>query len=651
MNNNTLILKNSRSKDSTKQSFQWINCLLICFFFVNNIKAQSFSPAVLEIIYRVGNEKPKTVLLEWNKPFANDALKTEMQWLESENRYIVRIRALAPISFQKVSLNGTYSCTGSDTRYFCNGFQSWTTSREYVDNERIPRLSRMLDAYSKNAGDYYLYKYPRKKGMLHSWTWTYWRDAEKYHILASLAEPGGFTHFRFDTNTKQIFIEKDLESLQLAADKSFEVFDFIYAEADGYAAYSSFMEDYSNKWRKKYSSSTPADAPAAMGWTSWYYHYAKIDEKLLENNLNAFAEKQLPIDIFQIDDGYQQAVGDWLITNKKFPNGMKVLADKIHAKGFKAGIWLAPFVAAKKSDVFKTHPDWFVKKQNGKALMVAKNIIWKGPYYALDIYHPEARSYIKKVLQTILREWNYDLIKVDFLFGACLQGRPDRTRGQIMYDGMQLLREVAGKDKMILGCGVPLASAFGMVDYCRIGNDAHTGWELKPLKKLHAHERPSTWSTLTNSINRAVLSGRFFQNDPDVFILRNKKTNLSETQKNTMFLVNQLFGEVLFISDDIREYDILTLQLYKSGFNTHKKEITNINMDIKNIYVVNFKIGAEEFIAYFNLGGDSFEFIVPENYLPESEMGDFQIADNFKQKKNRLLPYQSKLYRLSKQTK
>ena len=60
-----------------------------------------------------------------------------------------------------------------------------------------------------------------------------------------------------------------------------------------------------------------------------------------------------------------------------------------------------------------------------------------------------------------------------------------------MNDTMTFLRNSCG-DKLILGCGVPLGSAFGLVDYCRIGADIHLEWEHKLLKFLENRERVST---------------------------------------------------------------------------------------------------------------------------------------------------------------
>ena len=180
--------------------------IFILLFLMQNAYAQSFVPKILTITVSAEGNSKKVINIPWTERFSNDSLLVEMSWDEVENRYQLRLRAFVPLVLETVVLQADYKAASPDSRYFCNGFQSWTTSREYAPNERIPRLHPLLNAYSKNAGDYYLYQHPRKKGQLHSWSWTYWRSADRFNILASLAENNAFTSFRFDIAKEQIFI-------------------------------------------------------------------------------------------------------------------------------------------------------------------------------------------------------------------------------------------------------------------------------------------------------------------------------------------------------------------------------------------------------------------------------------------------------------
>ena len=186
---------------------------------------------------------------------------------------------------------------------------------------------------------------------------------------------------------------------------------------------------------------------------------------------------------------------------------------------------------------------------------------WSG-FYGLDIYNEGVRGYLKRVFDTVLNKWGYGLVKLDFLYAACLVPRHDKTRAEIMLDGMKFLRSLCG-NALILGCGVPLASAFGLVDYCRIGCDVSLSWNDKLYMRLFHRERPSTKNTILNTVFRRQLDGRAFRCDPDVFLLRDNNISLSAEQKRTLAVVNALFGGVLFTSDNVAEYSGDAMKLWR----------------------------------------------------------------------------------------
>jgi alpha-galactosidase len=335
----------------------------------------------------------------------------------------------------------------------------------------------------------------------------------------------------------------------------------------------------------------------AIGWTSWYYYYTKISESILEQNLEAFLQHKIPIEIFQIDDGYQRAVGDWLHFNKRFPNGLKAFAGKIREQSIKAGLWLAPLACEKKSFIAKEKPDWILKR-NGKFVKIGYNPLWSGWFYALDIYHPEVRDYLKHVFHTILQEWKFDMVKLDFLYGSALLPRKGKSRGEIMHDTMKFLRECCG-DKIILGCGVPLAAASQNTDYCRIGPDVHLSWDFSLLKWIRARERPSVKNAIHNTLSRRQLSGKWFWNDPDVFILRKNKNRLAFEEQYSLLLANLLFGDLIFTSDNIGEYDDQQLFWYKSIFPLMPVEGAQVRYH-DGFYSIRFHIHNNYYLALIN---------------------------------------------------
>jgi alpha-galactosidase len=253
---------------------------------------------------------------------------------------------------------------------------------------------------------------------------------------------------------------------------------------------------------------------------------------------------------------------------------MKFLADEIHKRGLLAGIWLAPFAAERKSRVYKEHPEWLVRNRNGRPVISCP--VWSFAA-TLNFEIPECRAYIVKMLKNAVENWGYDLLKLDFLYAACLTPRNGKTRGMLMREAMELAREAAGEKTYILGCGVPLASAFGIVDACRVSCDVALQFKSSPLSGLINNEIPNAKNAINNSIFRRHLSGRVFANDPDVFFLRDNNLSYTEAQKLTLAKVNNMFGDILFVSDNVGDYSEEKLILLK-GFFT-KKDIRIISCD------------------------------------------------------------------------
>ncbi len=453
-----------------------------------------------------------------------------------------------------------------EDRLFFNGYQSWTDSHELSVSDKMPSISPWLKSLVKHYqldryGDSVIRPFSRKRGHFHGFSFTTVDTAEHCLFLGSLNEKNGFTilEYRHDLGLWTIF--KDMEGCALE-DKAC-VLDLVCLEGYKNDVYDTYFDLLGIvKPRIKH----------ATGWTSWYNYYQHISQDIIEKNLHAFDDHN-KVDIFQIDDGYQTAVGDWLsIDQTKFNQGMKPIAEKIHAKGMKAGLWLAPFVAEKNSVLLKEHPNWFIKGPQGILCSGGSN--WGG-FYALDLELPEVKSYLIKVFDVVLNDWGFDMVKLDFLYAACMIPRNNKSRGQLMAEAMMFIRKCVG-DKIILACGVPLASSFGLVDFCRIGCDVGLDWNDHYYMRFLHRERISTQQAIGNSIGRRHLDGRAFTNDPDVFLLRDTNIKLTTTQKKTLALANWLFGSLLFTSDDLSTYSLAQRESYESVVNLKKPIITSV---------------------------------------------------------------------------
>ncbi len=446
----------------------------------------------------------------------------------------------------------------TNERFFINGYQAWTTSKEVVADDKqysvtkLTKLHKSLFDLAALSGDYAFAKYSKKAGEFHSFTYTYFRHETEVELFGSLNERTGFTIFYADMNKGGFKIAKEVEGVVIS--EPYEIMNVKKYSGEYDSVFDSYFSDLGCKKPR---------IDHLAGYTSWYNYFQKIDEDIILRDLEGLGRVKEHASIFQVDDGYETFVGDWLDPSPKFPRGMKYIADRIHEEGYLAGIWIAPFSAQHNSRLTKEHPDWLLKDANGN---LEKGVFGWGGAFTLDIYNEGAREYMRHFFDVILNEWGYDMVKLDFLYSQCIKPRNGKSRGQIMAEAMDFLRECVG-DKLLLGCGVPLGSCFGVVDACRISCDVDLNYGGKFYNKLHINQEiPSAQNAMTNTIFRRHLDGRAFCNDPDVFFLRDFNLKFTMNQKKLLAKINNLFGNVLFVSDDVGKYGDEEIEIVKKAF-------------------------------------------------------------------------------------
>ena len=482
-------------------------------------------------------------------------------------------------------------------RFFGNGFQSWTSSREYKKGDvqyGLRSLSKLPIArdFSGASGDYRFCEYGRD--LYHGFSYCYFRIDEKVALVGSLNERTGYTVFYADMRENVFVAKKDVEGLTIASD--YRLFDLVRCQG----GYDKVFDEYFALYPRK----NTGRVDHLAGYTSWYNYYQNINEEIILHDLNGLKRAGDSANIFQIDDGYETKVGDWDIDEKKFPNGLKPIVDKIHEQGLKAGLWFAPFAAQFNADIVKAHPDWLVGDKHNRKLV--SGAAWGG-FFALDFEKEEVRDYIKAYFYKVFDEWGFDMVKLDFLYAAAILPRNNKTRGQLMCEAMDFLRECC-RDKIILGCGVPLAPAFGVVDACRISCDVENTFKEKFYVKVTNQEIISAKMAMVNSVYRRHLNGRIWANDPDVFFLRDggmKKAGYTMQQKRLLATVNHMFGNVLFVSDDIGEYDSEKMEILLDAYKKFDGKIISAeNIAPEIIKVVFDEGGKKQMLVFDDVKGD-----------------------------------------------
>jgi alpha-galactosidase len=305
----------------------------------------------------------------------------------------------------------------------------------------------------------------------------------------------------------------DAEGVELAPGQTWELEGFAFLSGGDRDALFGRLAGHLAKSHPPLPFATP---PA--GWCSWYCFGPGVTARQVLDNLDAIAKSAPALKYVQIDDGYQPAMGDWLATGPAFGGGVQDVLKAIRERGFEPAIWIAPFVAEEGSDVFRRHPDWFVKADDGKPLRSDRVSFggWRrGPWYALDGTHPEAQRHLESVVGTMRESWGCTYFKLDANFWGALHGgvHYDRkaTRVEAYRRGMEAVRRGAG-DAFILGCNHPLWASLGLVHGSRSSNDIKRTWARVA-------------GTARQNLARGWQNGRLWWNDPDALVLTGELTD------------------------------------------------------------------------------------------------------------------------------
>ena len=268
------------------------------------------------------------------------------------------------------------------------------------------------------------------------------------------------------------------------------------------------------RWADDFASAAGAEAPppAPTTWCSWYHYFTRVTEADMVENLSAMDDLKLPIDVVQLDDGYQTEIGDWLSLSERF-TALPDLVNRIRDRGRRAGLWVAPFLVAAGAELAVEHPDWLVREAD-QPVSAGHNC--EQDLYALDTTHPGAAEYLTEVFATFYG-LGIDFFKIDFIYAGAIPGRrhADMDALEAYRRGVRIIREAIGPS-YLLGCGAPMLPTVGLVDAMRVSPDTGPAHEPKDGDM----SQPSSRAAAMTGVARGFQHGRFWVNDPDCLVVR-----------------------------------------------------------------------------------------------------------------------------------
>lgn len=345
-------------------------------------------------------------------------------------KWSVFLHTKQPLAVKKISVEFDLSAAAFSS-ISTIGWQSDSPAHRYPIQARMPAGHDLI------PGDGTFRFLPSGTNLFHSWSRMILHGNIDDVLVGSLNESTGFTHFIYDATTEVLSIQKDLGPDGMEFRHSFPLLDFCCINGE--------EEEILDGYIKL------LELPAATKHKTWIWSTAGIsDNKTVESITAQLKNSGLPFSGIMLDDGWA-VPGDWI-------SGQILPAADVAANARKCGldtyISISPFLADIKSKTAVQHPDWLLKNSKGQPLKFGNQS------FILDPYHPGVRDSLSGFFHIANEKWQIHGYYLDHLHLVCAATPPDKTRGQVMSDTLDFLRQLTARRTTIVA-QVPPGSALG----------------------------------------------------------------------------------------------------------------------------------------------------------------------------------------------
>ncbi|GHU88462.1 hypothetical protein FACS1894202_04590 [Clostridia bacterium] len=282
--------------------------------------------------------------------------------------------------------------------------------------------------------------------------------------------------------------------------------------------------------------SNPGKTPP-MGWNSWNTFSWKIDEQLVRGAADAIAAnglKEAGYEYVVIDDCWSLKErgehGELVADPQKFPSGMKALADYVHSKGLKFGMY-----SCAGTHTCGGHPGSFEHEFR------------------------DAETFAS---------WGVDFLKYDYCY------KPVHVSGEVLYKRMGTALKNTGRDILFSACNWGQDNVWSWIrgtgaHMYRATGDIQDNWVS--IKEL-----------ATSQIGKEAYTGTYCHSDLDMLVvgMYAKSENswialggCNDVEYRTHFSLWAVMGSPLMIGCDVRDMNDATMEILTN------KEVIAINQD------------------------------------------------------------------------
>ena len=365
------------------------------------------------------------------------------------------------------------------------GWQSWSPTGTYLLDERSPRPQHAWQQLMRFRPG----SPPPESGF----------QSEGVLALSATEHGPGSTHPSTRTHgvdeVPTIRVQHTAGRVVVSADGPVQAADVEGGVGDALVA-------FGDEWAERCGVRSIAAPPSV--WCSWYHYFLDVTPADVEENLAAMDRLDLPVDVVQVDDGWQSGIGDWDAYSERF-RALPDLVARIRDRGRRAGIWVAPLTVGSRSRLAREHPDWLVG--DGRTATGASHCAgWTSRTPRRPLIFSPACARCATSGSTTSSSTSSTPVP------SRVRRHEDVTPVAAYRRGLALVREALGEDTYLVGCGAPLLPSVGLVDAMRVSADVLNPEDDEPgLARLRGEQA---------IVARAWQHGRFWVNDPDCLVAR-----------------------------------------------------------------------------------------------------------------------------------
>lgn len=159
-----------------------------------------------------------------------------------------------------------------------------------------------------------------------------------------------------------------------------------------------------HKWGRTYKLAH-GDKERDILLNSWEGVYFDINQKGMDQMMEDISS--MGGELFVMDDGWfgdkyprnndSSSLGDWVVDEKKLPEGIDGLIRDAKKHGIKFGIWIEPEMANTTSELYEKHPEWIIKSPQRKPVLGRG-----GTQVVLDLANPEVQDFAFDIVDKLM---------------------------------------------------------------------------------------------------------------------------------------------------------------------------------------------------------------------------------------------------------